>query len=167
MAPLGQLDGPTPYWLAAPVEDNPDVAFISDLLDLLESELCVDTTRVLSTGQSNGGQMSSLLACQLPDRITAIVPIAGVEAPSCDSPPVPIVAFHGDADPIVTFDGGGLNATAIATQNHFHGDAPPDLPENPGVEEVLAGVGRAQRLRPRADGGGGLPRGRPLHLGGM
>src|SRR5207344_2551663 len=93
VAPSGRLDGTTPYWLAAPTADNYDVDFIGDLLDLLESQLCVDTARVYSTGMSNGAQMSSLLACRLPDRITAVAPVAGVEFYDvCDGRPVPVVA---------------------------------------------------------------------------
>ena len=74
VAPSGLLNGPTPYWLAAPVANNYDLRYISDLLDWLEGNLCVDTSRVYSTGQSNGAQMSSALACQLPNRIAAVAP---------------------------------------------------------------------------------------------
>lgn len=138
VAPSGMLDGTTAYWLASDVPDNRDVAYVAELLDQLEADLCVDTSRVFSTGMSNGGQMSSLLACRLPDRITAVAPIAGVEFnPACDDEPTPVMAFHGDADPIVTFDGGGLNANRISDLQWFKGELPEDLPPNPGVYEVL------------------------------
>ena len=45
---------------------------LGNLLDHLESTLCIDTAHVFSTGMSNGAQMSSLLACRMPERITAI-----------------------------------------------------------------------------------------------
>jgi polyhydroxybutyrate depolymerase len=140
VAPSGRLDGPTPYWqAAATTTDNYDVVFISELLDLLEAELCVNRTRVYSTGMSNGGQMSSALACELPDRITAVGPVAGVEFPEqCAPGPVPVIAFHGSADPIVTYEGGGLNAEAIADAHHWKGNIPADVPEHRGVDDALS-----------------------------
>jgi polyhydroxybutyrate depolymerase len=139
VSPSGLLDENTPYWVAAPVYPNRDVAYISDLLDLLEAELCIDARRVFSTGMSNGGQMSSLLACQLSDRITAVAPIAGVEwSEVCDGGPVPVLAFHGDADTIVTYEGGGLNAAVIADIHHWKGDLPDGLPEHGGVDTAMA-----------------------------
>ena len=98
--------------------DEPDdVAFIAELLDALESELCIDATRVFSTGFSNGGWMTSRLGCSLSQRIAAIAPMSGVYfppwstglpfEPGCNSTrPVPILAFHGTADMNVPFDGG-------------------------------------------------------------
>ncbi len=136
--PSGRLNGTTPYWLAAPVPGNHDVRFVGELLDLLETELCIDPARVFAAGMSNGGQMSSVLACQLADRITAVAPISGVEfSDSCRGRPVPVMAFHGDADPIVHYDGGGLNATRITDMNYWHGEVPAGLPEHEGVEAAM------------------------------
>lgn len=138
--PSGLVDGGAPYWLAAGVEPNHDLTFIGDLLDRLEADLCIDTAKVFSTGQSNGGQMSSLLACRMGERITAIAPVAGVEFPGdCDGGPVPVMAFHGDADPIVTYEGGGLNAATIADQQFWKGDVPDGVPAHGGVDEAMVG----------------------------
>jgi polyhydroxybutyrate depolymerase len=136
--PSGRLDGTIPYWVAAPIADNPDVAYISDLLDLLASELCIDMSAVFSTGMSNGGQMSSLLACRLAHRITAVAPVAGVEFyDECRGEPVPVIAFHGTADPFVPYGGGGLDATTIAGQHYWKGAAPAGLPAHQGVDEAM------------------------------
>ena len=97
--------------------DPDDVAFIDDLLDALEAELCIDSARVFSTGFSAGAHMSVRLACDLSDRIAAIAPVAGVyfppfsplhiPEPGClSTQPVPVIAFHGTADMIVPFEGG-------------------------------------------------------------
>jgi polyhydroxybutyrate depolymerase len=138
VAPSGRLDGSTPFWNAAPVADNYDVNFIGAVLDQVESTLCIDTGRVFSTGMSNGAQMSSLLACQLSTRIAAIAPVAGVEflAP-CDGHPVPVLAFHGTADPILPYTGGGLNATTIANTDYYKGNLPPGLPPPLGLDESM------------------------------
>jgi len=139
VAPSGLVDGATPYWFAAPVADNYDVTFISDLLDHLEATLCVDTSRVFSTGISNGAQMSSLLGCRLAGRITAVAPVEGEEflAP-CDGAPEPILAFHGTKDPILPYTGGGLNATNIANIDYWKGKVPPGLPAPLGIDASMA-----------------------------
>ena len=139
VTPSGRLNGPTPFWNAAPTADNYDVDFLGRLLDDLEATYCVDPSRILSLGMSNGAQMSSLLACRLHNRIRAIGPIAGEEYPRpCDTSPVPIMAFHGTADPIVTYDGGGLNSTRIADLNYWHGDVPDGLPAPLGIDASMA-----------------------------
>lgn len=145
VAPSG-LSNPAPYWNAAPVADNYDVTFISDLLDHLEATLCVDTAKVFSVGMSNGAQMSSLLACRMPERIAAIGAIAGVEFNQpCDGAPVPVIAFHGMADPIVPFAGGGLNSVTIASQSYYHGAIPAGTATPTGVEESMTNWARHNR----------------------
>jgi len=138
VAPSGRLDGQIPFWNAAPVPDNYDVVFIDQLLDQVEATLCVDPSRVFSAGMSNGAQMSSLLACRLPERIAAVTAVAGVEFPApCDGRPVPVLAFHGTTDPIVLYAGGGLNATTIADTDYYKGNLPPGLPAPLGVDESM------------------------------
>ena len=139
VAPSGLVSRSTPYWDAAPTADNYDVTFIAHLLDHLEATLCVDPARVFSTGMSNGAQMSSLLACRLPGRIAAIAPVSGEEflAP-CNGAPVPIVAFHGTADPILPYRGGGLHATKIASLYVWKGHPPAGLSAPLGIDESMA-----------------------------
>lgn len=138
VSPSGLLNGAAPYWNAAPVADNYDVKFLTRLLDHLEAKLCIDTSRVFSAGMSNGAQLSSLLACRLPNRIDGIAPIAGVEFNEpCHGRPVPVIAFHGVLDPIVPYKGGGLNSVTIANQNFYHDNLPPGLPTPTGVDESM------------------------------
>ena len=139
VAPSGRL-GSTglPYWNAAPAEDNYDLDFLTELLDHLETTLCVDTAAVFSVGMSNGAQMSSLLACRIGDRIAGIAGISGVEYNEpCDGPPVPIIAFHGLEDPVVPYQGGGLSSVAIADQNFYKGGLPQGLAVPTGVDESM------------------------------
>jgi polyhydroxybutyrate depolymerase len=101
-----------------------DVIFISDLLDELESKYNIDSSRIYANGLSNGGGMSFLLGCMLSDRITAIGGVAGAYAFPLEeclpSRPVPMIAFHGTADPIVSYHGG------LSGDNGF---LFPDLPQ--------------------------------------
>ncbi|MBI4733027.1 MAG: hypothetical protein HY781_13045 [Chloroflexi bacterium] len=87
-----------------------DVAFISDLIDKLESEYNIDPARIYVNGLSNGGGMSVLLGCELSERIAAIGSVAGAYTSpwsECRSArPVPAIVFHGTADPIVPYLGG-------------------------------------------------------------
>jgi len=84
-----------------------DVQFVSDLLDSLEVQLCVDKKRVFATGMSNGAFLSHRLGCEMSDRIAAIAPVAGVlGVPACNpTRPVPVMHFHGTLDPLVPYDG--------------------------------------------------------------
>ncbi len=84
-----------------------DVAFTTQLLDTLESQFCVDTGRIFSMGLSNGGFFSTVLACEVADRIAAVATVAGITHPDdCDPVrPVPVLHFHGTADAVVPYDG--------------------------------------------------------------
>ena len=90
-----------------------DVRFISELIDTLRSAYNIDPARIYANGMSNGGGMAFVLSCTLSDRIAAIGMVAPAQSlPSSwctDTRPVPMIAFYGDADPVVPYDGGPLN----------------------------------------------------------
>jgi polyhydroxybutyrate depolymerase len=91
-----------------PVRDNrpDDVAFVSDVIDDVGAQLCTDATRVYATGFSGGGRMSSLLGCKLNARIAAIAPVSALRWPApCYGRALPVLTFHGLADPQNTYDG--------------------------------------------------------------
>ena len=83
-----------------------DRDFVRALLDQVEAERCIDRHRVFATGMSNGGFFSSLLGCQLADRIAAVAAVAGAsELGGCrPARPVPILLLHGSNDHIVRSD---------------------------------------------------------------
>jgi polyhydroxybutyrate depolymerase len=83
-----------------------DVRYVSDVIDHVAARACTDTSRVYATGFSGGARMSSLLACKLNDRIAAIAPMAGLRWPGpCEGRAIPVLSFHGLADPQNTYDG--------------------------------------------------------------
>ena len=88
----------------------PDVRFISRLLDTLEAAYAIDPRRVYVSGFSNGGGMAFVLSCTLGRRIAAVGVVAAAEALPwrwCPEPtPLPMLAMHGQADPIVPYGGG-------------------------------------------------------------
>jgi poly(3-hydroxybutyrate) depolymerase len=109
---VGTGDGDRQAWEGAPYSAPgvDDIAYTNDLLDTLESDLCVDTRRVYATGKSNGAGFTGILACELSDRIAAIAPVAaafyGTGHPDCaPERPVPVIEFHGTADATIPYDG--------------------------------------------------------------
>ena len=91
-----------------PIRDGrpDDVAYVSDAIDDIAAQLCIDRTRVYATGFSGGGRMSSLLGCKLNNRIAAIAPVSALRWPApCSGRPLPILTFHGLADRQNPYDG--------------------------------------------------------------
>ncbi|MCF8234059.1 MAG: T9SS type A sorting domain-containing protein [Bacteroidales bacterium] len=87
-----------------------DVGFISALIDSLSTNYMIDPEKIYSTGMSNGGFMSYLLACELSNRIAAIASVTGSMTkglPNSCSPdhPMPVMEIHGTADFVVPYDG--------------------------------------------------------------
>jgi polyhydroxybutyrate depolymerase len=92
-----------------------DVDFVKQILATTSRNLCVNAKRVYATGISNGAIFSTVLACALPGRLAAIAPVAGVNGTrvcSRGTPPTPVLAFHGTADPVVPYAGGRYFAGA-------------------------------------------------------
>ncbi|NOT25487.1 MAG: hypothetical protein HOP16_05230 [Acidobacteria bacterium] len=83
-----------------------DVAYVRDVIGHVASRVCTDESRVYATGFSGGGRMSSLLGCRLATHLAAIAPVSGLRSPgTCEGRPIPVLTFHGLADPQNTYDG--------------------------------------------------------------
>ncbi|HEY5088159.1 MAG TPA: PHB depolymerase family esterase [Gemmatimonadaceae bacterium] len=93
-----------------------DIAFVRDIINLLEHKYRIDDRRIYAAGHSNGGIMTYRLASTLSDKLAAIGVTAGsigmVDehgdtlriAPPAH--PVSVIHFHGLADPSVPYAGG-------------------------------------------------------------
>ena len=94
---------------SAPPSAPNDVGFLRQSIKTLEAGLCIDTTRVYVTGFSGGARMASQLGCDLSTVVAAIAPVSGLRFPSpCPATrPVPVIAFHGTADPVDPYGGNG------------------------------------------------------------
>lgn len=125
MGPLGEKDGfvvvfpqgtgsPVRWYLGTDGQKS-DAPFVNAMLDGIEKDLCVDTSRVYATGLSFGAIMSSFVACgELGARFAAVAPVSGITHSDDCKPrhPMPVLTFHGTADPILLFNG-GVNLSGI------------------------------------------------------
>jgi polyhydroxybutyrate depolymerase len=109
VTPEGQ--GPVLHWDT--FATSVDEVFITDMLDQVEETVCVDDRRVFLDGYSDGAIFTSQIGCQLSDRIAALAPVDGVtDVANCAlKRPVPMIAFHGTADPFISYAGGYGQAT--------------------------------------------------------
>ncbi|KAF3942457.1 hypothetical protein ABW19_dt0200094 [Dactylella cylindrospora] len=100
-----------------------DLQFVSDLLDNLRSNFCIDSTRIYATGISNGGGIINRIACSptVGANFAAFAPVAGAYTgfirfgnATCQpyKTPIPIISFHGGNDTIVPYTG---RTGAVAT----------------------------------------------------
>ena len=85
-----------------------DVGFLKAVIDRVESQLTVDRSRIFATGMSNGAMMAYRLACEAPELIRGIAPVAGTDNTRTCTPsrPVPVIHFHAKDDDHVLFNGG-------------------------------------------------------------
>ena len=104
---VASLQGEGGLWNVPVRAGRPDdVAYVGDVIDHVAAQVCVDETRVYATGFSGGARMSSLLGCSLTSRLAAIAPVSGLRFPApCMGRPIPVLSFHGLADPQNTYDG--------------------------------------------------------------
>jgi polyhydroxybutyrate depolymerase len=87
-----------------------DVARLEALINRWLERPEIDPARVYVVGFSNGGFMAHRLACFMDDRLAAVVSISGAgrgrEEACAPVSPIAVVEVHGDADPIVRYQGG-------------------------------------------------------------
>ncbi|MGL6194397.1 MAG: prolyl oligopeptidase family serine peptidase [Thermoguttaceae bacterium] len=82
------------------------VVLVEELLDDTRFRYSIDPERIYLTGFSMGGFGTFDTACRYPDIFATVVPLAGggnVESAS-KMKDVPVWAFHGDSDDVVSYD---------------------------------------------------------------
>lgn len=85
-----------------------DIAFLDAMLARIEGDLCIDQSRIFSTGWSYGGMMSLAIGCARGDVFRAIAPMSGALYSGCvdGDAPVAYLGFHGDDDDLVPIANG-------------------------------------------------------------
>lgn len=90
-----------------------DLAYFKAVIDDVSANGDIDQSRIFATGISRGGQASYYLACNMPERIRAVMPVTmplpDFMGNDCKKgPPVGIAIMNGTADPLVPYDGGQI-----------------------------------------------------------
>jgi polyhydroxybutyrate depolymerase len=117
LAPEGTRDSlGRPFWNAGPSccdlerRAPDDVKRLRELLEFNLKNPAVDPARVFLIGYSNGAFMAQRLACDVSDHLAGVISVAGAtpgpEIPCAPLTPLSVLAIHGDADPIVHYQGG-------------------------------------------------------------
>ena len=129
-----------------------DVAFINKVLDDVEARFSTDTSRYYVLGVSNGGMLTTRIACDLAERFAAAAPIIALQPPGHACGPnvdLPILFLLGANDETIRYDGkagkdDGFIYATLAESTEIYADAmqcqsgpanwPSDLADAAGVE---------------------------------
>lgn len=102
VSPIGSGDGL--YWDINNDESNSDLQFVDAMIDRFANTMCVDQSRIYTTGLSYGGFMTSMLMCMRPNVFAAAAPVAGMWNSCADADrDIPFVGFHGTDDWILRY----------------------------------------------------------------
>ena len=105
-----------------------DVTFVDDMLRLIETDLCVDTTQRFATGWSFGGAMSFALACARPTVFRAVAVLSGAQLSGCSggTMPVPYLGIHGIRDSVLNISLGRSLRDTFVRNNGCTPQNPPE-----------------------------------------
>ncbi|KAJ5947571.1 carbohydrate esterase family 1 protein [Penicillium verhagenii] len=122
-------------WQGVPGITTNDIQFTRDILNEITSKYCIDTTRIWTTGKSDGAGFCNLLACdsEMSARFAAFAPVSGayyIDTLPClpatvDIPcqtsrtDIPLLAFHGGNDTTISYWGGERKNECLPTIPHF------------------------------------------------
>lgn len=87
---------------------NKDVDFVCAIIDKMEKDHNISTSRVYLTGFSMGGMFTYYCANKIADKIAAFVPVSGYpmwDKTASSSRPIPIMHVHGTGDDVCVFSG--------------------------------------------------------------
>ncbi|WP_437927018.1 prolyl oligopeptidase family serine peptidase [Sorangium sp. So ce291] len=111
-------------------KDGRDIAFLRAMLDRLRGELCIDQSRIFSTGFSYGGMMSYAIGCAMGDVFRAIAPMSGALYSGCEDGDSPVAMWgaHGDVDSVVPVENGRTARDVFIERNHCDPQTTPTEP---------------------------------------
>ncbi len=120
-----------------------DIAFLQSMLTQLKSSLCIDESRIFSTGWSYGGMMSFAVGRELPTTFRAIAPVSGAFlTPHVDSGSATAAWIaHGTSDTVVSHSSGAQARDAYLRANGCSNTTVPVQP-SPCVEYQNCSAGK-------------------------
>jgi polyhydroxybutyrate depolymerase len=96
------------WQVSQPSAHTADLAFVAALVASVEGRFCIDPDRVYAAGFSLGSEFAAIVGC------APTPPIAAIGLASAEfllrpcARPVPVIAFHGTADPAVPYQDGAI-----------------------------------------------------------
>ncbi|HET9519315.1 MAG TPA: cellulose binding domain-containing protein [Actinoplanes sp.] len=108
--------------------DNEDLRFVDDLINEIESNLCVDTTQLFATGFSYGGSMAYALACDRAAVFRAVAVYSGGQLSGCTggTKPIGYLGIHGVNDAVVRISEGRALRDRFVRANGCTTQDPPE-----------------------------------------
>jgi poly(3-hydroxybutyrate) depolymerase len=98
-----------------------DIAFVKAMLAYFEANLCVDQSRIFSTGFSYGGMMSDEIGTEMGDVFRAIAPMSDAcysgGCKATNNHPIAVWMAHGDNDTTVPLADGMTALNKFLTKN--------------------------------------------------
>lgn len=112
-------------------QNGQDIAFTRTMVARLQGELCVDATRIFSTGFSMGAMMTIRIGCELPDVFRAIAPMSGSLGAGCpeSNRKVGYWASHGSNDTVIPPEQGEAARDEFLRRNGCSETSQPSEPE--------------------------------------
>ncbi|HMF44153.1 MAG TPA: prolyl oligopeptidase family serine peptidase [Polyangia bacterium] len=98
-----------------------DIAFVKAMLAFFEANLCIDQSRIFSTGFSYGGMMSDEIGTEMGDVFRAIAPMSDAcysgGCKASNNHPIAVWMAHGDSDTVVPIADGMTALNKFLTKN--------------------------------------------------
>jgi len=109
-----------------------DIAFVKAMLAYFEANLCIDQSRIFSTGFSYGGMMSDEIGTEMGDVFRAIAPMSDAcysgGCKATNNHPIAVWMAHGDNDGTVPLADGMTALNKFLTKNGCGTDTTPVSP---------------------------------------
>lgn len=91
-----------------------DIAFLDEVIRLVQARTPIDPDRIAMTGGSNGAMMALDYACERPDVISAVAVVSGPYVSRCvPTRPTPVLELHGGLDKLVPLAGGSVPSLGV------------------------------------------------------
>jgi poly(3-hydroxybutyrate) depolymerase len=109
-----------------------DITLIDNILNLVQADLCIETTQVYAMGWSYGGAMSYALACARPAMIRAVVVYSGAQLSGCNGGTQPVAYFgiHGTHDSVLNITNGRSLRDTFVRNNGCTSQTPREPTQN-------------------------------------
>jgi polyhydroxybutyrate depolymerase len=106
-----------------------DFAYLRRMLDSLESELCIDSSREYAFGFSWGGWAATAIACSASSWIDGVASVAGGGPMGSCGSAVPTMLIHGRTDSAEGFSSSESTLSHVSTENGCSTSTTPFAPD--------------------------------------